>query len=85
MMKVFLLALAVLAMAMLGLCVGVIFKGKFPDTEISTNVEMRKRGIVCAKEEEMRIWGRKHGRKATCADLGCSSCSGCMNAEPKKE
>ena len=79
-MKVFLLCIAVLGLCVAGLCVGILFRkdGKFPDTEISTNVEMKKRGIRCAKEEEMRLWGQQHGKKkVTCADLGCTDCGGC--------
>ena len=79
-MKVFLLCVAVVGLAIVGLCFNLIFRknGKFPDTEISTNVEMKKRGIRCAKEEEMRLWGRQHGKKkVTCADLGCTDCGGC--------
>ena len=36
---------------------------------------MRKRGIKCAKEEEIRIWGKKGpDGKPECSDGGCSSC-----------
>ncbi|MBQ9194904.1 MAG: hypothetical protein IJ152_04535, partial [Bacteroidales bacterium] len=31
------------------------FHRPFPDGEISTNPEMRKRGIKCAKQEELEI------------------------------
>ncbi len=59
--------------------VPVIFEQEyFPETEISSNREMRKRGIRCAKEDELRIWGRRHGKEnPTCSDLGCGDCSGC--------
>lgn len=30
----------------------------FPDGEISRNKELRKRGIICAKEEELRMLGK---------------------------
>ena len=79
-MKVFLLAAAIVALCVFGLCFNIIFRkdGKFPDGEISRNKELRKRGIVCAKEEELRLWGKHHGKKnPTCADLGCTSCGGC--------
>lgn len=79
-MKVFLLVLGVVVLCVAGLCVGILLRkdGKFPDTEISTNIEMKKRGIRCAKEEEMRLWGQQHGKKkVTCADLGCTDCGGC--------
>ena len=37
---------------------------------------MKKLGIKCAKEEEMKRWGDRK-RSADCESLGCSSCAGC--------
>ena len=37
---------------------------------------MKKLGIKCAKEEEMKMWGDKK-RAGGCEDLGCSACAGC--------
>ena len=79
-MQIFLISLLLVALCVAGLCFNIIFRkdGKFPDTEISSNVEMRKRGIRCVKEEEMKLWGKRHGKKKfTCADLGCTDCGGC--------
>jgi len=77
-MQVFLLTLAIVAICVVLLCFNIIFRkdGKFPDTEISSNKEMRKLGIRCAKEEEMRIWGKKKD-KPTCSDSSCSDCASC--------
>ena len=75
-MEIFIAAVILVGLCVIGMCFNIIFRknGKFPDTEISTNVEMRKRGIVCAKEEEMRMWGRKKGTQS-CSDCGdCTSC-----------
>lgn len=75
-MEIFIAAVILVGLCVIGMCFNIIFRknGKFPDTEISTNVEMRKRGIVCAKEEEMRLWGRKKGTMS-CSDCGdCTSC-----------
>ena len=75
-MEIFIAAVILVGLCVIGLCFNIIFRkdGKFPDTEISSNPEMRKRGIVCAKEDEMRMWGRKKG-KPSCADCGdCNSC-----------
>ncbi len=77
-MEIFIAALLLVALCVLGLCFNIIFRkdGKFPETEIENNREMRKRGIKCAKEEEMKIWGKKGDNGAPeCDDSGCGSCS----------
>ncbi len=79
-MKVFLLAVAVLVLVVAGMCFNLIFRkdGHFPETEISHNREMRRRGIRCAKEEELKLWGRKNRRRQVrCSDIGCEACEGC--------
>jgi len=78
-MKVFLLAVILLAAAVAGMAVTILVKseGKFPDGEISHNKELRKRGVICAKEEELRIWGHrghKHNKEQKCPEGGCDSC-----------
>lgn len=83
-MTVFLLALALLVLAVVGMSVTILVKkdGKFPDGEISHNKELRRQGIICAKEEELRLW-RKRNPKATaegrrpdaCPPGGCDSCA----------
>ena len=75
-MKVFIAALVLVGLCVFGLCFNIIFRkdGKFPETEIENNREMRKRGIKCAKEE-IKIWGKKGpDGKPECSDGGCSSC-----------
>ena len=78
-MKVFLAALLLVGLCVVGLCFNIIFRkdGKFPETEIENNKEMRKRGIKCAKEEEIRIWGKKDkdGNTVSCDEGGCGSCA----------
>ena len=81
-MKVFLAALVLVALCVVGLCFNIIFRknGRFPDTEIEHNENMKKLGIKCAKAEEMELWGKKNkgARKPSCnGDGGCSSCAGC--------
>ncbi|MDE6147562.1 MAG: hypothetical protein K2G18_05840 [Bacteroidales bacterium] len=79
-MEIFIAALILVSLCIIGLGVNIFFRkdGKFPETEIENNVQMRKRGIRCAKEEEMRIWGRKNGKDFSCSETGCSDCSaGC--------
>ncbi|MBQ8839024.1 MAG: hypothetical protein IJ005_06865 [Bacteroidales bacterium] len=79
-MELFLAALILVGLCIFGMCFNIIFRknGKFPETEIEKNMEMRKRGIKCAKEEEIKLWGRKNGKDASCGDIGCSDCgAGC--------
>lgn len=79
-MKIFIAAVIFIGLCVIGLCFNIIFRkdGKFPETEISSNKEMRKLGIRCAKEDELRLWGKKNGKKnPTCSDLGCADCAGC--------
>ena len=49
--KVILLAIALVSLAFFGLAIQIVLKknGKFPDTHVGHNREMKKRGIVCAK------------------------------------
>lgn len=80
-MKLFLLILAVVAVCVFGLCFNIIFRGKpFPDGEISHNKALRKQGIICAKEEELRIWKKtgKHGS-------GCEACGSFEECKNKIE
>ena len=53
-MKVLLLTLAIVGLAVLLLGVKVFFVkgGRFPNTHIDDNPEMRKRGITCAKDKD---------------------------------
>ncbi len=83
-MKVFLLAVVLLALAVAGLAVTILVRkdGKFPDGEISHNKELRRRGIICAKEEELRLWRKRNPKAAlqgkrpdTCPEGGCEGCA----------
>jgi len=83
-MKVVLLAILLLALGVAGMAVSILVKkdGKFPDGEISHNKELRRRGVICAKEEEMRLWRKRHPSKAasgerpdTCPPGGCDGCA----------
>lgn len=64
-MKTILISIVIVALCVFGLCFNIIFKknGQFPDGEISHNKELRKRGVICMKEEDEAIWGDASGRK----------------------
>ena len=85
-MKVFLLSAMLLAIAVAGMAITILIKpgGKFPDGEISHNRKLREKGIICAKEEELRTWGRRGRRPQAvsksghnpdgCPEGGCQGC-----------
>ena len=76
-MEIFIAALLLVALCVFGLCFNIIFRkdGHFPETEIENNKEMRKRGIKCAKEDEIKMWGKKKkDGTPECNESGCASC-----------
>ena len=65
-MEILIAAIIFVGLAVFIMCFNIIFRKKpFPDSEIGHSKELRKRGIVCAKEEEMKLWGPKRGGAAT--------------------
>ena len=77
-MKTFLAALIFVGLAVLLLGVNIFFfKRPFPNGEISTNPEMRKRGIKCVKQEEMEMLAAQKGKKVCDGNFSdaCSSCA----------
>lgn len=74
-MEIFIAAIIFLGLAVFIMCFNIIFRKKpFPDSEIGHSKELRKRGIICAKEEEMKLWGPKRGGALTCDGSSCSDC-----------
>lgn len=81
-MKVFLAALVLVALCVTGLCFNIIFRknGRFPDTEIENNENMKKLGIKCAKAEEMKLWRKRNNKRSCDADADCTRCAGCKKS-----
>ena len=78
MLKTLLAAVIFVGLAVLLLGVNIfLFKRPFPNGEISTNPEMRKRGIKCAKEEEMEILAAQKGGKKVCDGNFSDACKSC--------
>ena len=76
-MKTFLAAIIFVGLAVLLLGVNIFFfKKPFPDGEISTNPEMRKRGIKCAKQEELEMLAARKGQKL-CSGNYSDACKTC--------
>ena len=77
-MKTFLAAIVFVGLAVILLGVNIFFFRKpFPNGEISTNPEMRKRGIKCAKQEEMEMLAAQKGKKVCSGNYSeaCESCA----------
>jgi len=68
--KLLILSAVFLALAAVGMGIRMLIKtnGKFPETHISRNPEMRKRGISCAQQNDT-------GCHSTKDFPGCPSCS----------
>jgi hypothetical protein len=85
-MEVFkLIGLAVILMALMfiGLGFNIFFrKKKFPETEVGHNKEMRKRGIKCARTEEIHLW--RKNKNLPLPD-GCDTCGGVCSIMDEKE
>lgn len=69
MLKTLLLTLAIVGIAMLGLCFNLVFRKKtFPETHVGHNKEMKKRGIMCVKAmdalEQKKAWEKQNNKYA---------------------
>ena len=88
-MKVLIAAIIIVGFSFLAMSVTIIFKkgGKFPDGEISRNKHLRENGIICAKDEELKLWVRnnKCDADAICSESGCASCAFNTRLNPKKD
>lgn len=60
-MKTVLAAIIILGIGVIGMCFNIIFRknGKFPETEISRNENMRKMGIKCMREQDEEIFSKR--------------------------
>ena len=76
-MTVFLLAAVLLGLGVLGMSVSILFKkdGKFPEYDVGSNDEMRKRGIRCYKDEDAALHMKK------CPGNDSEACKNCLNHE----
>ena len=78
-MKPLLAAILILAIAIALMCVGIIVKGKFPETEVSKNENMRRLGVKCMHEQEKELFGteRQRQRSKSCTGTYSDQCAGC--------
>lgn len=77
-MKTFLAAIIFVGLAVILLGVNIFFfRRPFPDGEISRNPEMQKRGIKCARQEEMEMLAARKKGKETCSGNESEACATC--------
>lgn len=78
-MAVFLVTLALVALAVFGMCFNIIFRkdGRFPEYEVGSNKEMRRLGIRCMKEEMEALDRKPRSVHAACTGSADPSCEGC--------
>ncbi len=67
MLATLILTLAIVGLAVIGLCFNILFRKKsFPETHVGHNKEMKKRGIMCVKSmdalEQKKAWAEKNGK-----------------------
>ncbi len=88
-MQTFLIFAIVLGLCFLGLGVKIFFskEKKFPETEIGHNRAMRKRGIMCTRQEEILRWKKERGLSAgdpqSCEVCGLSD--GCKEKSSSRQ
>jgi hypothetical protein len=72
--KLLIISAVLVGLAMVGLAISILMKpkGRFPETHISRNREMQKRGIRCAQDTDL---GCQPGEGTD----GCAGCS--MNTD----
>ena len=76
-MRIFLAAIVFVGVAVLLLGVNIFFfKRPFPDGEISTNKNMQRLGIKCARQEELEMLAKSKGKK-TCSGNYSDACLSC--------
>ncbi len=85
--NVLILSLILVGISFLGMAITILVKrgGKFPETGVGHNPEMRKKGLNCARTEELKtfhlqksIYDTKENIKGDPTDFsgGCAGC-GC--------
>lgn len=78
-LTVLLISIALLALCFAGLALNILVKknGKFPETEIGQNKQMRQLGIRCTKQDEILRDRALKGLSLKPDDEQCAGCSGC--------
>ena len=72
MVPVFLAVLALVALCVLALSVGILAGRGFPKYDVGSNEEMRRRGIRCFKDEDAALHGK------SCQGQQTEACQDCQ-------
>jgi hypothetical protein len=92
-MEIFIAAIILLGIGVFGMCFNIIFRkhGRFPQTEVSKNDDMRKLGIKCMNEQEQERLAKERKKKkidisSICSGEYSDACIGCslFNSAKKK-
>lgn len=62
MLDTILITVLIVAICMALLCIGIVLKGKFPNTHVSGSKALRKRGIGCVQSQDREA--RKANKRA---------------------
>ncbi|MCD6332475.1 MAG: hypothetical protein J7L89_04305 [Bacteroidales bacterium] len=84
----FICSTILVTLAVMGLGLNVLFSKtrKFPETSVGHNLEMRKRGITCAKQDEIKQFNltRKIEADQRSPLPAFSGCTGCNEDCPEE-
>ena len=83
-LTVILISVALLAIAFIGLGFSIFFRknGKFPETGVGHNPEMRKLGLTCARSDEIKSFNLQKGiNEAKSVPGEYTGCAGCSCSE----
>ncbi|MDR0582458.1 MAG: hypothetical protein LBG31_05810 [Prevotellaceae bacterium] len=73
-----LVSVGVVGLCVAGLALNILVRknGKFPETEIAKNKNIRQLGITCVKQDEINRWKKSTQRNNTAADcIDCTMCA----------
>jgi len=84
MLRVFLATAVLILICAFGLCFNIIFRkdGRFPQFDVGSNEEMKKRGILCMSEEQKLMDASAEGK--ICSGKFSQACETCSLNPNKK-
>jgi len=77
-MELFIITAILILLCVAGLGIRIWIKGEFPETEVGHNKNMKNLGLMCAKDEELKLHGESGEACGTCGS--CSLVTDCEKA-----